>query len=152
MASSGVKRVGKGYSSDAGRKQHGKGIVGGHGKGVGAGGSSAQENIAPRTSKEGVQKKYQTAKAVRRKMPPPVSSDMFHTLSAAPSPVEKEADELGIIHTYAGPPLGNRTNLQGNVNGNGQGQGYFKKDTTLVRRALNAFVPGKTVSRRTKVA
>ncbi|KAJ7600903.1 hypothetical protein C8J56DRAFT_911575 [Mycena floridula] len=105
MATSGVKRVGKGYQSN---------------------------NYGP------VQNTIQTTSAttyksgfhsVRKAMPPPVSSDdQRRTLSV---------DELGVMN-YNSTPTHGSTILKDESN----------TTVAMMRRALKAMVPGKTVSRR----
>ncbi|KAJ7069621.1 CAMK/CAMKL/MARK protein kinase [Mycena amicta] len=110
MATTGVKRLGKGYQSDN------------------AGPVSYTVNAtAPRTPAAAPPRVHRAFHSARRAMRPPVSSDdVDNRLSAS-------VDELGVM-TYAGP--GTTSPREGNTT------------ITLMRKALKAFVPGKTVSRR----
>ncbi|KAH8824981.1 hypothetical protein DL96DRAFT_1467433 [Flagelloscypha sp. PMI_526] len=148
MATSGVKRVGRGYQSEFSRsgglpskRATTSGKTMGH--------ASAQENIAPqRKSAEDAQRKYHSAKAVRRKMPPPVSSeDLLQTLAAAsPSTAPSDVDEMGniVVSTYSGQPSNPFTDRTNSVNLPALGV-KKNKDSTFVKKALNA---GRTVSKR----
>ncbi|KAF9468652.1 kinase-like domain-containing protein [Collybia nuda] len=110
MATSGVKRLGKGYQSD---------------------------NIGPVSNTVGPAVSYyrrdngKIFHSTRRPMPPPVSSDdQRRTVSV---------DELGVI-TYV--PTSEES---------GSSPGFKDEGNTtvaLVRRAIKAFVPGKTASKR----
>jgi hypothetical protein len=107
MATSGVKRLGKGYQSDN------TGPVG---------------NIhTPEASDYKRNQNHRPFYSTRRPMPPPVSSeDQRRTVSV---------DELGVMTCTTGmdsPVLKDEINTT----------------STLVRRAIKAIVPGKTVSRR----
>ncbi|KAF7299648.1 Protein kinase domain-containing protein [Mycena chlorophos] len=110
MATTGVKRVGKGYQSDnAGPVAY-----------TVSGGVSPAAAAPPA-------RPHRAFHSARRAMRPPVSSeDVDNRLSAS-------VDELGFI-TYAGP--GTTSPKDGNTT------------MTLMRKALKAIVPGKTVSRR----
>lgn len=99
MATSGVKRVGKGYQSD---------------------------NVAPISSVVGEGKSQRK----RYVMPPPVSSEDF---SGRPTVV---VDELGMM-TCTQPGMGTPVMRDEN-----------NTTVSMVRRAIKAMVPGKTVSKR----
>jgi serine/threonine-protein kinase GIN4 len=107
MATSGVKRLGKGYQSDN----------------LGPVGNIHTPNVSNYKHNQNHRAFYST----RRAMPPPVSSDdQRRTVSV---------DELGVVTCTAGagsPVLKDESNTT----------------VALVRRALKAIVPGKTVSRR----
>lgn len=107
MATSGVKRVGKGYQSDNNGPMHN---------------TISHPNVS--NYKQNNHRAFYTA---RRAMPPPVSSDdQRRTVSV---------DELGLM-TYTP----------------GTGDPVLKDESnttvTLMRRAIKAMVPGKTVSKR----
>lgn len=110
MATSGVKRLGKGYQSDN----------------VGP----VCNSLAPGVSNY-KRDNSRIFHSTRRPMPPPVSSeDQRRTVSV---------DELGIM-TYA--PTGEESGFSPAL------KDESNTTVALVRRAIKAFVPGKTASRR----
>ncbi|KAF9242662.1 hypothetical protein BU15DRAFT_43932, partial [Melanogaster broomeanus] len=110
MATSGVKRLGKGYQSDNFRPVHN--TV-----------NTVEYSKPPHSRSFGV------FGAGKRAMPPPVSSEDQWRRSTS-------IDELGFVASGPGANASSSRVLKDDSKG------------TLVRRAIKAMVPGKTVSRR----